>query len=181
MGKPMREAEFRPSVHHTSKYQEYVTPQAFVDSLPFNFSLDVCATEDNAKCDAYLSPEQDALTVPWSGVCFMNCPYKEAPIWVSHAAQEARAGAIVVCLLAARPDTKWFRVVAEEASLICFVVGRIKFEKTGVDKPDPAPFPSLLAVFGEVEDPDDCAEKLSEIGHVFEAGRDAILPCQKGY
>ena len=33
----------------------------------FNFSLDVCALPENAKCESYYTPEDDGLSKPWRG------------------------------------------------------------------------------------------------------------------
>jgi phage N-6-adenine-methyltransferase len=171
----------KPSVHHTSKSGDWITPQSFVDDLPFDFDLDVCATAENSKCDAYLDEETDALTVPWKGVCYCNPPYgREIGLWANKAAQEGRHGATVVCLLPARPDTKWFQTIWDEASVICFIRGRVKFEKAGVEKSDPAPFPSVLVVFGSCGDSGtlfserDTAIELAKLGNVIVAGSNNI-------
>jgi hypothetical protein len=46
------------------------TPQDFFEILhtEFGFTLDACATADNAKCARYFTPEQDGLQQDWSGV-----------------------------------------------------------------------------------------------------------------
>jgi len=51
---------------------------------------------------------------------------------------------VVVCLLPARTDTKWWRDYVMRASELRFISGRVKFgdAKTG------APFPSVIAIFG---------------------------------
>ena len=40
------------------------TPQDFFDSInkSFNFTLDVCALPENAKCEKFFSPEEDGLS-----------------------------------------------------------------------------------------------------------------------
>jgi phage N-6-adenine-methyltransferase len=61
----------------SSETDMWATPQDFFDKLnaEFNFELDVCATEDNAKCSKYYSPEEDGLQQEWKGMCWMNPPY----------------------------------------------------------------------------------------------------------
>ena len=47
------------------------TPQEFFNKLShiFNFTLDVCAFPENAKCKAFYTPEDDGLSNPrWGGV-----------------------------------------------------------------------------------------------------------------
>ena len=36
-------------------------------SAVFNFTLDVCALPENAKCKAFYTPEDDGLSNPWRG------------------------------------------------------------------------------------------------------------------
>lgn len=55
----------------------------------FNFTLDVCASEDNAKCDSYFDEEMDCLQQDWApDVCWMNPPYGEP----QHACKKKRDG-----------------------------------------------------------------------------------------
>lgn len=45
------------------------TPKEFFDRLSnvFNFTLDVCALPENAKCKEYYTPDDDGLSNPWRG------------------------------------------------------------------------------------------------------------------
>ena len=45
------------------------TPKYLFDRISsiFNFSLDVCALPENAKCESYYTPEDDGLSKPWWG------------------------------------------------------------------------------------------------------------------
>ena len=45
------------------------TPKYLFDRISsiFNFSLDVCALPENAKCESYYTPEDDGLSKPWRG------------------------------------------------------------------------------------------------------------------
>ena len=49
----------------TSKTGLWETPQEFFDKLnrEFDFTLDACATPENAKCINFYSPEQDGLSM----------------------------------------------------------------------------------------------------------------------
>jgi site-specific DNA-methyltransferase (adenine-specific) len=53
----------------SSESDLWATPQDFFDSYnkEFNFTLDVCATEENAKCKNFFTKEQDGLKQPWGG------------------------------------------------------------------------------------------------------------------
>lgn len=69
----------------SSKTEMWATPQQFFDELQlkYNFSLDVCAVAENAKCKKFFTPEQDGLKQTWEGSCWMNPPYgREIGRWV---------------------------------------------------------------------------------------------------
>lgn len=133
-------------VHGMSQTTEWETPQALFDALndEFGFETDVCATDANAKCDVYYTPEVDGLKQQWTGVCFMNPPYgRDIREWVEHAWFCAVRGATVVTLLPARTDTNWWQGFVSDAVEIRFIRGRLKFN----DGSGRAPFPSAIVVF----------------------------------
>lgn len=122
------------------------TPQSFFDKLnkEFIFELDVCANAENAKCDKYFTEEIDGLNQEWKGICWMNPPYgREIGKWVKKAYVSSLNGAIIVCLLPARTDTRWWHDYCMHGE-IRFVKGRLKF---GNSK-NSAPFPSAVVIFG---------------------------------
>ena len=124
------------------------TPQSFFDELDreFGFTLDVCASDWNYKCERYFTEDDDGLLQPWSGVCWMNPPYgREIGKWMAKAVQEWRLGAIVVCLVPARTDTAWWHDYAMQGD-IRFLRGRLKFVSPEGVKSS-APFPSAVVVF----------------------------------
>jgi phage N-6-adenine-methyltransferase len=129
----------------TSKTPEWSTPQDFFDRLDseFKFTTDVCATEENAKCNRFYSPEQDGLSMEWEGVCWMNPPYgRTIAAWMLKAYSYGMKGGTVVCLVPARTDTLWWHSFAMLGE-IRYVRGRLKFGKGGS-----APFPSAVVIFG---------------------------------
>ena len=135
-------------VHYSSKTNEWSTPQEFFDELDkeFNFTLDPCATSENAKCTKYFTVEDDGLKQDWSkDTVFMNPPYgREIKYWVQKAYEESLKGATVVCLIPARTDTAyWHDYIFGKADDIRFLRGRLKF---GESK-NPAPFPSAIIIY----------------------------------
>ena len=126
---------------------EWETPDDFFAAVnaEFKFVLDVCATEANTKCAEYITPEQNALAQEWHGPAWMNPPYGRAVgTWLGKAHDEAHArGCVVVCLLPARTDTKWWWEWVLKANEVRFLKGRLKF----VGAPSGATFPSCLAIF----------------------------------
>lgn len=138
-------------VMFSSKTDCWATPQDFFDKLDkeFHFTLDVCATTENAKCENYYTPELDGLSMPWRGVCWCNPPYgRQIGQWVRRAFFASVSGATVVMLLPARTDTKWFHDYIYQKAEIRFIKGRLKFG----DSNNSAPFPSMVVVFRGVND-----------------------------
>ena len=54
----------------SSKDQTWETPLDLFDKINsvYNFTLDVCAVEDTAKCTKYFTPEIDGLSQKWGGI-----------------------------------------------------------------------------------------------------------------
>ena len=88
----------------SSRHDEWETPRELFDELDFEFAftLDTCATAENAKCERYFSKREDGLRQPWTGICFCNPPYGRAiGLWVRKGYEAAREGATVVMLIPA--------------------------------------------------------------------------------
>lgn len=133
-------------VMFSSRTGEWETPQRLFEQLDrtYSFTLDACATAENAKCAKYYTPEEDGLAQPWEGRVWCNPPYgREIGKWVKKAWESARSGATVVMLLPARTDTKWFHRYLYGKAELRFLEGRIKFSGSR----NSAPFPSMVAVF----------------------------------
>src|SRR4051794_30568294 len=103
------------SVHFSSESDCWATPQPFFDKLneEFGFTLDVCATPENAKCTHYFSPQMDGLKQTWRGVCWMNPPYgRQIGLWMRKAYESSLSGTTIVCLVPARTDSAWWHEYA---------------------------------------------------------------------
>lgn len=137
------------AVMFSSKTSEWETPQDFFDKLneEFNFTLDPCATPQNAKCKKFYTIKEDGLKQNWQGeTVFCNPPYGRAiKDWVRKCYEESKKpNTIVVMLIPARTDTTYFHdYIYKKARDIRFVKGRLKF---GNSK-NSAPFPSMVVVF----------------------------------
>jgi phage N-6-adenine-methyltransferase len=132
----------------SSKTDNWATPQDYFDSInaEFAFTIDVCASPENAKCRRFYSRSENGLTQEWQGVCWMNPPYgREISKWVKKAYDSASSGVVVVGLLPARTDTAWFHDYIYDKAEIRFIRGRLKF---GGSKWS-APFPSMLVIWGK--------------------------------
>lgn len=121
------------------------TPQDLFDKLDqvFNFTLDVCALPENAKCQDFYTPELNGLKQKWSGVCWMNPPYgSEIKFWIEKASETAKQGHTVVALLPVRTDVGWWQEHCLNRE-IHYIKGRLKF---GGCKHN-APFGCAVVVF----------------------------------
>jgi site-specific DNA-methyltransferase (adenine-specific) len=52
---------------YSSRSEEWRTPQAFFDALDreFHFTLDPCATPENAKCRMFFTKWENGIDQPW--------------------------------------------------------------------------------------------------------------------
>jgi phage N-6-adenine-methyltransferase len=134
------------AVHFSSATCEWATPQWLFDALDreFGFTLDPCATPQNAKCSKFFTREQDGLAQSWDYQnVFMNPPYGAViGEWMRKAFESARNGALVVCLVPARTDTDWWHRYAMRGE-VRLLKGRLKFG----DAKSCAPFPSAVVLF----------------------------------
>lgn len=137
----------------SSKTDDWATPQDFYDKLneEFHFNLDVCATQQNTKCEKFYTIEDDGLKQPWIGNIWCNPPYgKTISQWCKKAQEEIKKDAnVIVLLVHARTDTRWFHdyIYNKPNVEIRFVKGRLKFGGSN----NSAPFPSMLAIFKKGE------------------------------
>lgn len=163
-----------PAVVHagakTGGRDDWRTPRDLYDRLDaqFTFLVDGAADDTNHLCRYWYGPgsalAEDALALPdWHcGIAdatnvapvnriFLNPPYSRVADFVRKARAEADAGnALVVLLLPARTDTKWFHDCIWDPTAnaphtraeINFLRGRLKFSESA----NSAPFPSMLVV-----------------------------------
>lgn len=148
-----------------SSYSEHwETPRWLFNKLhrEFSFTVDVCASAENATCPRFYTKADDGLSQDWQGVCWMNPPYgRVIGQWMRKAFLSAVQGATVVCLVPSRTDTGWWHNYAMQASEIRFIKGRLKFinrmlpsyREDGQMKVSSAPFPSAVVIFTPVAEP----------------------------
>lgn len=137
-------------VLHSSASTEWSTPQDLFDQIDdeFLFDLDAAASKENSKCSFFFTKEQDALTRSWATVrVWLNPPYGRGLIdWIRKAkleTSEIGGARVVVMLVPARTDTKWWSLAMSARPEVRFLSGRLKF---GGSK-NSAPFPSAILIF----------------------------------
>ena len=119
---------------------EWPTPQELFDEYnsEFNFTLDVAATAENAKCAKFYTKEDDGLSQPWDGFCWCNPPYgREIPKWLVKAIKETWRGVTTACLIPARTNTTWFHDYCLKYGEVRFIKGRPKFGSADHGLPQP--------------------------------------------
>jgi site-specific DNA-methyltransferase (adenine-specific) len=135
----------------SSNSSEWATPKEFFNVLnaEFNFTLDPCATAKNAKCAKFFTKEENGLLQSWKGErVFCNPPYgKEISAWVKKCYKESQNGAeIVVMLIPARTDTRFFHEYIYQKHEVRFIAGRLHFNESKRS----APFPSMVVVMRKI-------------------------------
>jgi phage N-6-adenine-methyltransferase len=128
---------------------EWSTPQWLVDQCAAEFGpfdMDPAASAATAQAPVFFGIEDDGLALAWKGRVWMNPPYSQVGKWMAKAAAEVEAGnaELVVCLVPARVDARWYRAAAGVASVVRILPQRVKFGGLA----DSAPFPSAVVVLG---------------------------------
>lgn len=150
---------------------EWSTPLDFLAEMncEFGFDLDAAASAENRNgyaefyfgLDHEESWRRDALTADWAAdlrerksetmAVWLNPPYSKCREFIGKAAEEARKGCTVVCLVPSRTDTRWWHEHVWDATQhrprpgveVRFIKGRLKFGGATAG----APFPSVVIVF----------------------------------
>ena len=151
------------NVIYSSNSDEWETPYDVFERLneEFHFTLDPCATVTNAKCEKFYSKQENGLEKNWGGEkVFCNPPYSEVAKWAKKAYEESKKPeTVVVLLVPSRTDTRWFHDYVYHHAEIRFVRGRLKFSNTKSN----APFPSMIAIFGDKRDV--TVQQLKDLGY----------------
>jgi len=132
----------------SSETDQWATPTEVFAELDreFHFDLDPCADESNHKCTRFYTKEDDGLKQPWAGSrVFCNPPYgRSIGQWVKKAYEEGhRENTLVVLLIPARTDTRYFHDYILHRAEIRFIPGRLKFGNAK----NSAPFPSMVVIY----------------------------------
>jgi len=131
---------------YSSKSDEWTTPIELFDALHnrFIFDLDAAATDENHLLDRYYTKETDGLKQSWEWRrVFCNPPYSQIARWAEKFQEESSRTLLIVALIPARTDTRWWHKYIVEADKIVFLRGRLKFSNSK----NSAPFPSALAIW----------------------------------
>ena len=140
---------------------EWETPHTVFNPLNarFNFTLDVCCTEQTAKCEKYFTKIEDGLKQSWRNHrVWANFPYSNIPEWIEKAYREMLTNGceLVVMLLPAWTDRDWFhdwvinpiKPISHRIVNISieYLRGRVKFYLNGKRGKSPR-FGSMVVIF----------------------------------
>lgn len=129
----------------------------------FEFSIDVAASEDNAKLPRYYDREDDGLAQSWEGErVWCNPPYSDIRPWVEKAWAED-AELVAMLLPANRTEQGWWQDLVEpyrdragSPLTTEFIRGRLRFVAPGEDEVGPnerPPFGCVLLVWNKARPP----------------------------
>jgi site-specific DNA-methyltransferase (adenine-specific) len=111
--------------------REWETPPELFKDLDdqFHFTLDPCATAQNAKCRFFYTEADNGLSKDWKRhSVFMNPPYgREVAAWTKKAREASEGGALVVGLLPASTDLAWWHENVVNRAEIRYIRGRVRF------------------------------------------------------
>lgn len=108
----------------------------------FHFTLDVAASDRNAKCARYFTLDDDGLAQSWAGeTVWCNPPYSDIAPWVEKAwIERANTNGIVMLLPANRCEQRWWqdlvetwRDVPNSPLSARFLRGRMRFVRAGAE------------------------------------------------
>jgi site-specific DNA-methyltransferase (adenine-specific) len=139
----------------TSNHNEWSTPMSLFNKLndEFHFTLDFCATKENAKCAKFYTIEINALKQnPKGEVIFCNPPYTRIIQDFVRKLHALSKDNTIVLLLPCRTDTSyWHDCIINSDVEVRFIRGRVQFEgKNGKGefiKGKPCTFPCAIVIF----------------------------------
>lgn len=122
-------AATRNNGRYNGNGREWATPWEIFDPLneEFGFTLDACATAENAKFPRFYTEQQNGLLQDWTGErVFMNPPYgREIYAW-TRKARDSNA-IIVAALLPVSSDLKWWHEDVVGRAEVRYIRGRVRF------------------------------------------------------
>jgi phage N-6-adenine-methyltransferase len=115
--------------------REWRTPPEVFGPLndEFHFTLDPASTDENALTERHFTEEQNGLEQDWGTErVFLNPPYgAEVAAWTAKARQAAESGALVVALLPASTDLRWWHEDVIGHAEVRYIRGRVRFLTDG--------------------------------------------------
>jgi phage N-6-adenine-methyltransferase len=136
---------------------EWHTPAAYLEcarQVLGEFDLDQASNDvaqQQVRALVYSTLKDNCLAQQWNGKVWCNPPYCDAGKFFAKLLTELSAGRTTeaVLLVNAHCDTGWFHRAAAACSAVCFLRGRIYFEKANGDQPRQPAYGSAFIYFGQ--------------------------------
>lgn len=112
--------------------QDYGTPVEFLQAVKrrlniSEFSVDLAASDTNAKAQLFLSEEDNSLNEEWQygGWCWLNPPFSSISPWVEKA---SNSPSHIAMLVPASVGANWWRDWVHNKAHVILLNGRLIFE-----------------------------------------------------
>lgn len=106
---------------------EWYTPPEIFNALGCSYDIDVAAPPGGVPwipAHRFFDYHDDGLAQRWEGRVWLNPPYgPHTASWLGKLAAHGDG----IALVFARTDVRWFQTIAEQADLVCFIAGRVRF------------------------------------------------------
>lgn len=164
-----------PIQKHGKSKQDYGTPWAFIRAVEKRWGkiqVDLAAHAGNAKCDLYITKEENSLEISWSErfgrgkikpvpgktaremfdtefsspLCWLNPEFADIGTWAAKCALETRSylSPRIIMLTPASIGTEWFRAFVHGKAQVLGIGPRLTFE----GETHPYPKDLMLSLFG---------------------------------
>jgi len=133
--------------------QDYQTPRELLDAVEVRFGklvVDLAATNVNAVCPRYISPDQDSLTFDWSpsnlgnGNLWLNPPFAHIAPWAAKCAERRFDLRFTILLVPASVGSEWHHDYVHGKGYVLPLLPRVTF----VGETHPYPKDLMLVVYG---------------------------------
>lgn len=115
--------------------QDYGTPWELIDAIEMRFgekfTMDLAASEDNAKAPLWIDEAHDSLSCDWSklgGLLWLNPPYEKIAPWAEKCYQDMILGARVMLLTPASVGSNWYQKYVHGKAYVMALNPRLTFE-----------------------------------------------------
>lgn len=133
-------------IAYSHNKNDWRTPKDLFEKLDreFRFTVDLCASKENALCKKFYTEESDGLKADLTGEnVFCNPPYERKLQYAFIRKCAESKSNVCVMLIPDRTDTKMFHEYIYGKAEIRFIKGRLKFSNAEHN----APFPSMIVIF----------------------------------